>query len=100
MKKTLFFVSIIIFGLQQLLPGDPALALADEENDPAVVQAIREQYNLDKDPVLRFGHRPFVVRRRGAGRDMRRDVQQGGKDGDGEDRRGDRRQCEGLPDCD
>ena len=23
---TLFFVSILIFGLQQLLPGDPALA--------------------------------------------------------------------------
>ena len=48
MVPTLFFVSIMIFGLQQLLPGDPALALADEENDPAVVQAIREQYNLDK----------------------------------------------------
>ncbi len=25
---TLFFVSVLIFGLQQLLPGDPALALA------------------------------------------------------------------------
>jgi len=25
---TLFFVSVLVFGLQQLLPGDPALALA------------------------------------------------------------------------
>ena len=31
---TLFFVSVIIFGLQQLLPGDPALAMAGEERDP------------------------------------------------------------------
>ena len=31
---TLFFVSILIFGLQQLLPGDPAIALAGEERDP------------------------------------------------------------------
>ena len=31
---TLFFVSVLIFGLQQLLPGDPALALAGEEQDP------------------------------------------------------------------
>ena len=32
---TLFFVSVMIFSLQQLLPGDPALALAGEERDPA-----------------------------------------------------------------
>ncbi len=28
---TLIFVSMLIFGLQQLLPGDPALILAGEE---------------------------------------------------------------------
>ena len=31
---TLFFVSVLIFGLQQLLPGDPALVLAGDERDP------------------------------------------------------------------
>ena len=31
---TLFFVSVIIFSLQQLLPGDPALIMAGEERDP------------------------------------------------------------------
>ncbi len=35
---TLFFVSILIFGLQQLLPGDPAIALAGEERDPETIQ--------------------------------------------------------------
>ena len=28
---TLFILSILIFGLQQLMPGDPALILAGEE---------------------------------------------------------------------
>ena len=35
---TLFFVSVIIFALQQLLPGDPALVMAGEERDPAVLE--------------------------------------------------------------
>ena len=34
---TLFFVSILIFSLQHLLPGDPALVMAGEEHDPAVI---------------------------------------------------------------
>jgi peptide/nickel transport system permease protein len=45
---TLFFVSVIIFGLQRLLPGDPALAMAGEERDPAVLAQIRSQYRLDQ----------------------------------------------------
>jgi len=45
---TLFFVSVLIFGLQQLLPGDPALAMAGEERDPAVLAQIRQQYRLDQ----------------------------------------------------
>ena len=45
---TLFFVSVLIFLLQQLLPGDPALALAGEEQDPAAVAAIRAKYHLDR----------------------------------------------------
>lgn len=45
---TLVFVSMLIFGLQQLLPGDPALIMAGEENDPVVVAQIRAQYRLDQ----------------------------------------------------
>ncbi|HEY4920409.1 MAG TPA: ABC transporter permease [Xanthobacteraceae bacterium] len=45
---TLFFVSVMIFLLQHLLPGDPALALAGEERDPAVIAQIRAQYHLDQ----------------------------------------------------
>src|SRR5437868_13616960 len=45
---TLFFVSVLIFSLQQLLPGDPALVMAGEEKDPAVIAQIRQQYRLDQ----------------------------------------------------
>ena len=45
---TLFFVSVLIFSLQQLLPGDPALVMAGEERDPEVIEQIRKQYRLDQ----------------------------------------------------
>jgi peptide/nickel transport system permease protein len=51
---TLFFVSVLIFLLQQLLPGDPALALAGEEQDPAAVAAIRAKYHLDRPIVVQY----------------------------------------------
>ena len=51
---TLFFVSVIIFGLQQLLPGDPALAMAGEERDPEVLEQIRRQYRLDQPLYLQY----------------------------------------------
>jgi peptide/nickel transport system permease protein len=51
---TLFFVSVLIFSLQHLLPGDPALVMAGEENDPAVVEQIRKQYHLDQSIPLQY----------------------------------------------
>jgi len=51
---TLFFVSVLIFSLQKLLPGDAALALAGEEHDPAAVAAIRARYNLDRPAPVQY----------------------------------------------
>ena len=34
---TLLLVSMMVFGLQKLLPGDPLIAMAGEERDPAVI---------------------------------------------------------------
>ncbi|MFN5509729.1 MAG: ABC transporter permease [Burkholderiales bacterium] len=53
---TLFLVSVIIFSLQQLLPGDPALVMAGEEKDPEVIAQIREQYHLDKPLPVQYGY--------------------------------------------
>src|SRR5438067_7499937 len=51
---TLFFVSVLIFGLQQLLPGDPALALAGEERSEEVIRYLREKFHLDEPLPLRY----------------------------------------------
>jgi peptide/nickel transport system permease protein len=53
---TLFVVSILIFGLQQLLPGDPALVMAGEERDPEVIEQIRKQYRLDQPLPIRYAY--------------------------------------------
>ncbi|WP_299596365.1 ABC transporter permease [uncultured Tateyamaria sp.] len=47
---TIVIISIMVFGLQHLLPGDPLLVLAGEERDPAVLEALREKYRLN-DPI-------------------------------------------------
>src|SRR5262249_3350221 len=53
---TLFFVSVLIFSLQQLLPGDPALVMAGEERDPAVIEQIRKQYRLHQPLPVQNAH--------------------------------------------
>ncbi|MDO1583866.1 ABC transporter permease [Rhizobium oryzicola] len=47
---TLLIISIFVFSLQKLLPGDPVLAMAGEERDPAVLELLREKYHLN-DPI-------------------------------------------------
>ena len=53
---TLFFVSVMIFGLQQLLPGDPAIAMAGEDRDPNVVAYLRAKFHLDDPLPVRYGY--------------------------------------------
>ncbi|MDX2104397.1 MAG: ABC transporter permease [Alphaproteobacteria bacterium] len=48
---TLWVVTVLVFSLIQLLPGDVALALSGEERDPAAMAYVREKYHLDQ-PVL------------------------------------------------
>jgi peptide/nickel transport system permease protein len=50
---TLLVITLVVFSLQQLLPGDIARVLGGEDADPTAIAAIREKYLLD---------RPFVVR--------------------------------------
>src|SRR3954447_14929430 len=51
---TLLLVSVLVFTMQQLLPGDPALALAGEDQDPAVIAYIRAANNLDRPLPVRY----------------------------------------------
>ena len=54
LAPTLVLVSMLIFGLQQLLPGDPAKVLAGEEQDPAVVEYLRKKLHLDEPLPVRY----------------------------------------------
>ncbi len=51
---TLVFVSMLIFGLQLLMPGDPAIILAGEDQDPEVVRYLREKLHLDQPLPVRY----------------------------------------------
>jgi peptide/nickel transport system permease protein len=53
---TLLFVSMLVFGLQQLLPGDPAKILAGEEQDPSVVAYLRTKLHLDEPLPVRYAY--------------------------------------------
>jgi peptide/nickel transport system permease protein len=54
---TILLVSLIVFALQQLMPGDPALLLAgDAAGDPHVVARIREQLMLDEPVWQQYLH--------------------------------------------
>jgi len=53
---TLLLVSMLIFGLQQLLPGDPAKMLAGEEQDPNVVAYLTAKLHLDEPLPVRYGY--------------------------------------------
>ncbi|MBD1551474.1 ABC transporter permease [Pseudomonas typographi] len=53
---TLILVSLFVFTLQKLLPGDPVLALAGEERDPAVMQYLRDKYRLNDPVPLQYIH--------------------------------------------
>lgn len=47
---TIVLISIFVFGMQKLLPGDPVLVMAGEERNPEVIEFLREKYRLN-DPI-------------------------------------------------
>ena len=56
LAPTLVLVSMLIFGLQQLLPGDPAKILAGEDQDPTVVAYLRTKLHLDEPLPVRYAY--------------------------------------------
>ncbi|RCS22195.1 ABC transporter permease [Phyllobacterium salinisoli] len=53
---TLLIISIFVFSLQKLLPGDPILAMAGEERDPATLAFLREKYRLNDPVIMQYFH--------------------------------------------
>lgn len=51
----LFIVSILIFGMSRMVPGDPALIMAGgHQTSPEVLDNIREKYHLNKPIVEQY----------------------------------------------
>jgi len=53
---TLILVSVFVFTLQKLLPGDPALILAGEDRDPAAIEFVREKYHLNEPIIIQYAY--------------------------------------------
>jgi peptide/nickel transport system permease protein len=53
---TLLLISIMVFGLQELMPGDPAIVLAGPLRDPIVVAQIRAKLWLDQPIPVQYLH--------------------------------------------
>src|SRR3954471_6312626 len=71
---TLVLATMVVFAGVRALPGDPALALAGEERDPASIEAVREQYGLN-DPVwLQYLHYLQNIVRGDLGRSVRTNI--------------------------
>ena len=51
---TLVGISILVFGVTYLIPGDPALIMAGSEATPEVVAGLRRQWGLDQPVYLRY----------------------------------------------
>ena len=57
---TLFIVSVVIFAIFQVIPGDAVLNRLGIDADPVLVELLREQLQLDLPPVQRYVH--WIVR--------------------------------------
>jgi peptide/nickel transport system permease protein len=53
---TLVLATMVVFAGVRALPGDPARALAGEQNDPAQIEAIRAKYGLDDSVPVQYWH--------------------------------------------
>jgi peptide/nickel transport system permease protein len=53
---TLLLVSIFVFTLQKLLPGDPAMIMAGEDRDPAAIEFVREKYHLNEPIITQYAY--------------------------------------------
>lgn len=51
---TLLGITIIVFSLMHLAPGDPVTTIAGRETDPKIVAAIREEWGFDQPVFIQY----------------------------------------------
>jgi peptide/nickel transport system permease protein len=68
---TLILVSMFVFALQKLLPGDPILVMAGEDRDPEVIALLREKYRMNEPIPMQYLYWAFDVLRGDLGISLR-----------------------------
>jgi peptide/nickel transport system permease protein len=63
--------SVLVFAGVRAIPGDPAIALAAENRDPAVLTAIRHKYRLDQPLPVQYAHWVWLALQGDLGVDQR-----------------------------
>jgi peptide/nickel transport system permease protein len=66
-----FISSIVVFLGVRAIPGDPAIALGAEDRDPALIQAIRHKYLLDRPLPVQYAHWMWLALHGDLGTDQR-----------------------------
>ena len=51
---TLLLVTVFVFVLQRLLPGDPVFVMSGEERDPVLLEELRKLYGFDQPLPVQF----------------------------------------------
>jgi peptide/nickel transport system permease protein len=67
----IFISSIVVFLGVRAIPGDPAIALGAEDRDPALIQAIRHKYLLDRPLPVQYAHWMWLALHGDLGTDQR-----------------------------
>ncbi|MCL2498606.1 MAG: ABC transporter permease [Symbiobacteriaceae bacterium] len=51
---TTFGISVVVFALMHLTPGDPIVSIAGRETDPIVIEALRREWGFDKPKHIQY----------------------------------------------
>ncbi|MEM1193093.1 MAG: ABC transporter permease [Pseudomonadota bacterium] len=53
---TLMMASVLVFGITEIIPGDPAAYMMGLNADPAALNALRAEFGFDEPILVRYGH--------------------------------------------
>ncbi len=51
----LFGITVVVFGLMQIIPGDPAVVLLGQDATPEAVAEMRQALGLDQPLIVQLG---------------------------------------------
>jgi len=74
LAATLFFVSVLVFVVVRVLPGDPALIIMGTEGNPEVIAKLRESMGLNRPIAVQYGEWVTRALRGDLGRSIQYDV--------------------------